>query len=74
MLVYHGMTKDIHTLPCVITIRYLDAAVDVSRLCKKNGIKHVLHVAREGHRSSVMKESAAMASLIITDLFLTALG
>ena len=48
----------------------LDAAVDVSRLCAKNGIRHALHVAREGHRPSVMKEFAKSASLIITDLFL----
>ena len=27
------------------------------------------HVAREGHRSSVMKEFAETASLIITDVF-----
>ena len=69
MLVYHGIDERYPHASLRHHNSLLDAAVDVSRLCKKNGIKHVLHVAREGHRSSVMKEFAAMASLIITDLF-----
>ena len=47
----------------------LDAAVDMHHGCQRLGIDYVLHVAREGHRPSVMKEFAAKASLIITDLF-----
>ena len=69
MLVYHGIDERYPHASLRHHNSLLDAAVDVSRLCKKNGIKHVLHVAREGHRSSVMKEFAATASLIITDLF-----
>ena len=37
--------------------------------CKQLGIDYVLHVAREGHRPSVMKTFTAQASMIITDLF-----
>ena len=47
----------------------LDAAVDMHHGCKQLGIDYALHVAREGHRPSVMKSFAAQASLIITDLF-----
>ena len=69
MLVYHGIDERYPHASLRHHNSLLDAAVDVSRLCKENGIKHVLHVARKGHRSSVMKEFAASASLIITDLF-----
>lgn len=69
MLVYHGIDERYPHASLRHHNSLLDAAVDVSRLCKKNGIKHVLHVAREGHRSSVMREFAGTASLIITDLF-----
>lgn len=46
-----------------------DAAVDMHHGCKQLGIDYVLHVAREGHRPSVLKAFASQASLIITDLF-----
>ena len=46
-----------------------DAAIDMHQGCKQLGIDYVLHVSREGHRPSVMKEFAKSASLIITDLF-----
>ena len=69
MLVYHGIDERYPHASLRHHNSLLDAAVDVSRLCDENDIKHVLHVAREGHRSSVMKEFAATASLIITDLF-----
>ena len=46
-----------------------DAAVDMHHGCKQLGIDYVLHVARKGHRPSIMKEFAKTASLIITDLF-----
>ena len=69
MLVYHGIDERYPHASLRHHNSLLDAAVDVSRLCKKDGIKHTLHVARDGHRSSVMKEFAAKASIIITDLF-----
>ena len=47
----------------------LDAAVDLHHGCKQLGIRYVLHVAREGHRSANLKVFAKNASLIITDLF-----
>ena len=46
-----------------------DAAVDMHHGCEQRGIDYVLHIAREGYRPSVMKEFAASASMIITDLF-----
>ncbi|CAI8381540.1 MAG: Uncharacterised protein [Candidatus Poseidoniaceae archaeon] len=46
-----------------------DAAVDMHYGCKQLGIDYALHIAREGHRPSVMKTFASQASLIITDLF-----
>ena len=47
----------------------LDAAVDMDEGCRKAGLRYVLHVAREGHRPSVMKAFSQTASCIITDLF-----
>ena len=69
LLVYHGIDERYPWSSLRHHNSLLDAAVDVSRLCAKNGIRHALHVAREGHRPSVMKEFAKSASLIITDLF-----
>ncbi|HII32931.1 MAG TPA: hypothetical protein HA358_06465, partial [Candidatus Poseidoniaceae archaeon] len=47
----------------------LDAAMDLHSGCKQLGIEYALHIAREGHRPPVLKEFAACASIIITDLF-----
>ena len=69
LLVYHGIDERYPYSSLRHHNSLLDAAVDVSRLCAKNGIRHALHIAREGHRPSVMKEFAKSASLIITDLF-----
>ena len=47
----------------------LDAAVDMYHGCKQLGIDYYLHIARNGHRPSILKEFGSIASLIITDLF-----
>ena len=47
----------------------LDGALDLHRGCKKQGLRYVLHVARENNRQSVVKSLANSASCIITDLF-----
>ena len=69
LLVYHGIDERYPHSSLRHHNTLLDAAVDVARLCEKNGILHTLHVAREGHRPSVMKEFGKSASVIITDLF-----
>lgn len=69
LLIYHGIDERYPWASLRHHNSLLDGAVDVSRLCEKNGIRHVLHVARDGHRQSVMKNFATLASLIITDLF-----
>ena len=69
LLIYHGIDERYPWASLRHHNSLLDAAVDVSRLCKKHGISHFLHVAREGYRPSVMKEFAKTASIIVTDLF-----
>ena len=69
LLVYHGIDERYPHASLRHHNTLLDAAVDVSRLCEKNGIRHTLHVARNSHRPSVMKDFASIASMIITDLF-----
>ncbi len=69
LLVYHGIDERYPHSSVRHHNTLLDAALDVARKCEENGIKHTLHVARDGHRPSVMKEFANTASAIITDLF-----
>ena len=69
LLVYHGIDERYPHSSVRHHNTLLDAALDVARKCEENGIKHTLHVARDGHRPSVMKEFAKSASAIITDLF-----
>ncbi|MGB0595015.1 MAG: hypothetical protein ACPGMY_07800, partial [Poseidonia sp.] len=47
----------------------MDAAVDLHRGFTKQGLRYVFHLARDGHRTSVMKELAQRASMVVTDLF-----
>ena len=47
----------------------LDGAVDLHQGCKAIGLRYVLHLARSGHRQSVIKELSQSASCIITDMF-----
>ncbi len=47
----------------------LDGALDLHIGCQKQGLRYVLHVAREDNRQSVVKAFANSASCIITDLF-----
>ena len=47
----------------------LDGALDLHIGCQKQGLRYVLHVAREDNRQSVVKAFANSASCIVTDLF-----
>ena len=47
----------------------LDGALDLHRGCQEQGLRYVLHVARENNRQSVVKSFANSASCIVTDLF-----
>ena len=69
LLVYHGIDERYPHASLRHHNSLLDAAVDVSRLCKENGIEHALHIARQGNRQSAMKHFANSASIIVTDLF-----
>ena len=47
----------------------LDGAVDLHQGCQTLGLRYVLHLARTGHRQSVIKQLSQSASCIITDMF-----
>lgn len=69
LLVYQGVDERYPHANARHHNMLFDAAVDMHHGCQHLGIDYVLHVAREGHRPSVMKEFAKTASMIITDLF-----
>ncbi|DAC25619.1 MAG TPA: hypothetical protein D7H99_08185 [Candidatus Poseidoniales archaeon] len=47
----------------------LDGAVDLQQGCQAMGLRYALHLARSGHRESVLKELSQTASCIVTDMF-----
>lgn len=69
LLIYHGIDDRYPHASLRHHTMLLDAAVDMDEGCRKAGLRYVLHVAREGHRPSVMKMFSQSASCIITDLF-----
>ena len=69
LLIYHGIDERYPHASIRHHNMLLDAAVDMDEGCRKVGLRYVLHVAREGHRPSVMKSFSQSASCIITDLF-----
>ena len=46
----------------------LEGAADVAHRAEELGVKHVLHVAREGHRESALLRLAEEAAVVVTDL------
>ena len=69
LLIYHGIDERYPHASIRHHNMLLDAAVDMDEGCRKAGLRYALHVAREGHRPSVMKAFSQSASCIITDLF-----
>tara|TARA_B110000444_G_scaffold261020_1_gene310534 strand:- start:6218 stop:8071 length:1854 start_codon:yes stop_codon:yes gene_type:complete len=69
LLIYHGIDERYPHASLRHHNMLLDAAVDMDAGCRESGLRYVLHVAREGHRPSVMKSFSQSASCIITDLF-----
>ena len=69
LLIYHGIDERYPHASLRHHNMLLDAAVDMDEGCRNNGLRYALHVAREGHRPSVMKAFSQSASCIITDLF-----
>ena len=69
LLIYHGIDERYPHASLRHHTMLLDAAVDMNEGCRKAGLRYALHVAREGHRPSVMKAFSQSASCIITDLF-----
>ena len=69
LLIYHGIDERYPHASLRHHNMLLDAAVDMDEGCRKVGLRYALHVAREGHRPSVMKAFSQSASCIITDLF-----
>ena len=47
----------------------LDGAADLHQGCQALGLRYVLHLARDGHRQSAIKELSQSASCIVTDMF-----
>ena len=69
LFIYHGIDERYPHASLRHHNMLLDASVDMHHGCAKIGVDYYLHIAREGHRQSVMKELSKQASLIITDLF-----
>ncbi len=69
LLIYHAIDERYPHASLRHHNMLLDAAVDMDEGCRKAGLRYVLHLAREGHRPSVMKSFSQSASCIITDLF-----
>jgi deoxyribodipyrimidine photolyase len=69
LLIYHGIDERYPHASLRHHTVLLDAAVDMEEGCRKAGLRYVLHMARDGHRPSVMKAFSQSASCIITDLF-----
>ena len=69
LLIYHGLDERYPHASLRHHNVVMDAAVDLHRGFKKQGLRYVFHLAREGHRPSVMKRLAGQASMIVTDLF-----
>jgi len=46
----------------------LEGAADVAHRAKELGVKHVLHVARDGHREPSLLHLATEAAVVVTDL------
>ena len=69
LLIYHGIDERYPHASLRHHTMLLDAAVDMDEESRKAGLRYALHVAREGHRPSVMKAFSQSASCIITDLF-----
>ena len=55
LLIYHGIDERYPHASLRHHTMLLDAAVDMDEGCRKAGLRYVLHVARDGHRPSVMK-------------------
>ena len=69
LLIYHGLDERYPHASLRHHNVVMDAAVDLHRGFSKQGLRYVFHLAREGHRPSVMKDIAQQASMIVTDLF-----
>ena len=69
LLIYHAIDERYPHASLRHHNMLLDAAVDMDQGCRKAGLRYVLHIAREGHRTSVMKSFGQSASCIITDMF-----
>ncbi|MBT3652023.1 MAG: NAD(P)-binding protein [Euryarchaeota archaeon] len=69
LFIYHGIDERYPHASLRHHNMLLDASVDMHHGCTKIGVDYYLHIARDGHRQSVMKELSKQASLIITDLF-----
>jgi photolyase PhrII len=69
LLIYHGLDERYPHASLRHHNVVMDAAVDLHQGFKKQGVRYVFHLAREGHRPSVMKTLAKQASMIVTDLF-----
>ena len=69
LFIYHGIDERYPHASLRHHNMLLDASLDMHHGCEKLGVDYYLHVARNGHRETVVKELAKQASLIITDLF-----
>lgn len=69
LLIYHGIDERYPHASLRHHNMLLEAAVDMDENCRKNGLRYVLHLAREGHRQPVLKEFSQTASCIVTDMF-----
>ena len=69
LVIYHGLDERYPFASLRHHNMILDAAVDMDDRCSKLGLRYAFHLAREGHRPSVMRSFSEHASCIITDMF-----
>jgi photolyase PhrII len=69
LLIYHGIDERYPHASLRHHNMLLEAAIDMDENCRKNGLRYVLHLAREGHRQPVLKQFSQTASCIVTDMF-----
>lgn len=69
LLIYHGIDERYPHASLRHHNMLLEAAIDMDENCRKNSLRYVLHLAREGHRQPVLKEFSQTASCIVTDMF-----
>ena len=68
LLVYHGIDERYPHASYRLHRFLLEGATDVAARAETIGVDHLVHVAREGHRSPALLDLAAQAAVVVTDM------